>query len=497
MPPQSVSRLCDVLAVRAELVPERLAHDDTTTAVTFRVWDAEANEVAGGLAAAGVGHGDRVLLPITNRHATQFAIAYIAVQRAGAIPAPVNTRLTPVEVEYYRGLLGAEWAITDTPECLERVNVPSWSVDAMPRSLGDLPDQTAFSAEDDADILSTSGTTGRPKGVVGTHAEAVQGIGDLSRIDRSTSLLHALPVTGFGGCRGCMMLPLRLGTSVITQPAFDPAGFLALAEERRPTSLQLVPAMLRLIVNLPDAADYDLAGVRWVFTGTAPLPQDTIDRLEALWPHLKLINVYGQTEGAGGVSTRSAAALRKPGSVGRPAEAGGLEIRGEDGRPLPAGSIGAIWVRSAHPKRYWNDPDATARTWKDGWLDTGDLGYVDVDGDLILSGRSTEIIIRGGTNIAPAEIEDVLQSHPAVSEAAVVGVDHDVLGQDVAAAVVIRRGAAVSAEALRSWCAGRLADYKVPRVVVVADHLPRNANGKVLKSELGPVLQAAADARRR
>ena len=253
--------------------------------------------------------------------------------------------------------------------------------------------------------------------------------------------------------------------------------------------------MLRLIVDHPSAGDHDLEGVRWVFTGTAPLPQDTIDRLESLWPHLKLINVYGQTEGAGGASTRSASSLRKVGSVGQPADPDGLEIRDATGAPVAAGETGQIWVRTAHPKRYWNDPEATAATWRDGWLDTGDVGYFDDTGDLILTGRSKEIIIRGGTNIAPAEVEDVLHSHAGVSEAAVVGVDHEILGQDVAAAVVMRPEHDGPPE-LDAWCRQRLADYKVPRVFVELDELPRNANGKVVKNDLLPALQAASDRRR-
>ena len=494
-PPSSdVRGLPDALAVRAAHVPDRLAHDDTSTAVTFADWDRAATELAGGLVQAGVGRGDRVLLPITNAHATQFAIAYIAVQRAGAIAAPVNTRLTPGEVGYYRGLLGAGWAVTDVPELLDGLPLTTWTVDDVPTA--PLGGERRFDLDDDADILSTSGTTGRPKGVVGSHAEAISGIGDLSEINRSTSLLHALPVTGFGGCRGCMMLPIRIGSSVITQPRFDPEAFLALADERAPASLQLVPAMLRLIVEHPHAAEYELAGVRWVFTGTAPLPQDTITRLEALWPHLRLINVYGQTEGASGASTRSATSLHKVGSVGRPADPDAVQVRDDQGGVVPVGTIGAIWVRTDRPKRYWNDPEATASTWSDGWLNTGDVGMFDEDGDLILTGRSKEIIIRGGTNIAPAEVEDVLHAHPSVSEAAVVAVEHHVLGQDVAAAVVVRPGAELGEDELRSWCRDRLADFKVPRVVVLLDELPRNANGKVVKSHLEPVLQEAADRRR-
>jgi acyl-CoA synthetase (AMP-forming)/AMP-acid ligase II len=293
-----------------------------------------------------------------------------------------------------------------------------------------------------------------------------------------------------------MMLPLRIGTEVITQPHFDPAGFLALIAARRPTSLQVVPAMLRLLIDHPDAAGTDVSSVRWVFTGTAPLPTDTIERLSRLWPALRLVNVYGMTEGGSGAQTSGSAAVRKAGSVGTPRTVGAIEIRDDEGRRLRDGAVGEIWASVRFPRRYWNDPEATAATWKGNWLRTGDRGYLDVDGDLILVGRSKELIIRGGYNIAPIEIEDVLHAHPGVRDAAVVGVPHDVLGEDVAAAVVARRGARLEVTELLSWCRARLADYKVPRTVVVVEELPYNQNSKVMKRELLPVLIEAARHRR-
>lgn len=491
-------RLPDLLANRAAAQPGKVAHDDTRATLTYGQWNAAADGVAGGLAEAGVAPGDRVLLPITNVRAVDFCVAYIAVMRAGAIAVPMNTRLTPVEFGYFRELTGARWCVTDVPgKCgsldLDRI----WTVDALPHAPGRLPEQPALPADADADILSTSGTTGLPKGVVFSHADLLAGLGEGQDWSRAGTLLHALPFTGFGGCHGLMLSTLRFGHTLVTQPKFDPRGFLELTENRRPNTVHLVPSMLRLILDLPDIADYDLGSVRWIITGTAPLPNDSVRQANDLWPRVRVINVYGMTEGSVGTTTRTQRSALKAGSVGTPDDSGAVQIRDANGAVLPRGHTGEIWTRVRKQRRYWNDPEATQAAWQDGWLRTGDLGHIDEDGDLILTGRAKELIIRGGYNISPAEVEDVLHDHPEVLEAAVVGIPHNVLGEDVAAAVVVRAGSAADAGDLRAWCRARLADNKVPRDIVILDALPYNQNGKVVKRDLVPLLAEQAGARRR
>jgi len=187
----------------------------------------------------------------------------------------------------------------------------------------------------------------------------------------------------------------------------------------------------------------------------------------------------------------------KPGCVG-PANPEMVQIRTENGEVAAKGEVGEVYGFQKHPRRYWNDPEATAASFTGGWTRTGDLGYVDEDGDLILCGRSKELIIRGGYNITPLEIETVLHNHPAIKDAAVVGIDHEVLGEDVAAAVTFKTGMSATIEEIAQWCRDHLADNKVPRTIKVFDTLPMNQNNKVLKRELKPVLeQAAAEARTR
>lgn len=487
-----VRRISDALKVRAVHQRDEIAHDGINRQITYAEWDREADEVGGGLAAAGLEPGDRVFLPISNDHAVEMAIAVFAVFRAGGIACPINTRLSPREIADYAALTTPRWCISDVPKTVAGLKFAgNWTVDDMPRNLAALPDQASLDASADAEILGTSGTTGKIKGVVVTHPDLLKGVTG-TNLDRSRSTLNALPLTGSGGNIGIVMLPARGGATAITQPKFDPKGFLELTREKKPNLVYLVPSMLRLILDHPDVADYDFAGVKYLMTGTAPLPHDSVLRAMALWPHVRVRNSYGMSEGGIGLGTSSKEQVLKPGCVGKlPAH---MQIRDEAGNVITEpGVVGEIYGFQNHARRYWNDPEATAASFIGGWTKTGDLGFVDEDGDLILAGRAKELIIRGGYNITPLEIETVLHQHPAVQQAAVVGIPHEVLGEDIAAAVSLRPGTTASPEKIAEFCREHLADNKVPRTIVVLDALPLNPNGKILKKELvAPLSQAAA-----
>ncbi len=491
-----VRRISDALKVRSVHQRDEIAHDDTRRQITFAAWDQAADEVGGGLAAAGLVPGDRVFLPISNNHAIEMAIAVFAVFRAGGIACPINTRLTPREIADFAALTTPRFCITDVPEVVKGLKLDGgWTVDAMPRDLSALPDQASLDAAADAEILGTSGTTGKIKGVVVSHPDLVNGVSG-TNLDRSRSTLNALPLTGSGGNLGIVMLPAKGGATAITQPRFEPKGFLELVREKRPNLVYLVPSMLRLILDHPDVADYDFAGVRYLMTGTAPLPHDSVARALALWPHVRMRNSYGMSEGGIGVGTTSQEQVRKPGCVGKLPKH--MELRDEGGNKIDQpGVVGEIYGFQKHPRRYWNDAEATAASFKGGWTKTGDLGYVDEDGDLIMAGRSKELIIRGGYNITPLEIETALHQHPAVQQAAVVGVPHEVLGEDIAAAVSLRPGTSATPEEIIAFCREHVADNKVPRTLLIMAELPLNPNGKILKKELVGPLAEAAKARRK
>lgn len=490
-----VRRISDALKIRAQHQADDVAHDDTRRQMTFRQWDREADEVGGGLAAAGLQPGDRVFLPISNNHAIEMAIAVFAVFRAGGIACPINTRLSPREIADFSALTTPRFAITDGPEVLKDLALDGcWTCDAMPRDIAALPDQTRLDPTADAEILGTSGTTGKIKGVVVSHPDLMTGVTGTNQ-DRSRSTLSALPLTGSGGNLGILMLPARGGATAITQPRFDPKQFLDLVREKRPNLVYLVPTMLRLVLDHPDVAQYDFADVKYLMTGTAPLPNDSVVRAMALWPHVRMRNSYGMSEGGIGIGTTSQEQVLKPGCVGKLPEH--MQLRDEAGSVITTpGVVGEIYGYQKHPRRYWGDPEATAASFAGGWTRTGDLGYVDEDGDLIMAGRSKELIIRGGYNITPLEIETALHLHPAVQMAAVVGVPHEVLGEDIAAAVSLRPGTSATAEDILAFCKTELADNKVPRTLLIMDTLPLNPNGKIVKKDLVEPLSQAADARR-
>ncbi|MEY2926117.1 MAG: hypothetical protein RL367_594 [Pseudomonadota bacterium] len=493
----TVRRISDALKVRAHHQANDIAHSDGTRDLTYAQWDAQVDAVAGGLAAAGLQPGDRVFLALGNAFVLEMVIAVFACFRAGGIACPINVRLSLREIEDYGQLCAPRFAIAESAALVASLSLDGcWLPDTMPRDLAALPDQSLFDCHADAEILGTSGTTGKIKGVVITHADLMNGgVTGVNR-DRSTGTLNALPLTGSGGNLGIVMLPAKGGATAITLPKFDPKRFLDLAEARKPMLLYLVPSMLRLVLDHPDVASYKLGGIKHLMTGTAPLPRDSVVRTKALWPHLRLRNSYGMSEGGIGIATTSQEQVMKPGCVGKLPDH--MELRDEDGNKIaqPA-MIGEIYGIQQNPRRYWRDDEASAATFAGGWTRSGDLGYIDDDGDLILAGRSKELIIRGGYNITPLEIETILHQFPAVQQAAVVGIDHDILGEDVAAAVTLRPGTSATAEDIIAYTREHLADNKVPRTLLVLGEMPLNPNGKVLKKDLKPVLQAAAGERKR
>jgi len=297
--------------------------------------------------------------------------------------------------------------------------------------------------------------------------------------------MHGSPLFTFAGI-SFIYNPMKMGMTALYMPKFEAGEWLAAVERERPGAAFIVPAMAQLLIAHPRFDSADLSSLWMCSLGSAPLAPNTLRRLQEKLPGATVSNGYGMTEaGPAYCSMPKEESSRRIGSVGKPMPP--MEVRsvGPDGRVLAPGDVGEIHIRMPGREReYYNDPEATAATWEDGWLHTGDLGYVDDDGYLYIVGRQKEVIIRGGNNIYATDIEGVLLEHPAVQEAAVIGVAHDVLGEDLAAFAVLRPGATLSVEQLQVFCAERLADYKVPRRITFLETLPRNATGKVLKHEL-------------
>ena len=498
--------LTDQLRIMAAAYPGETAYrnlgDDTS--ITFDRWERRSNRLARGLADRGVSRGQRVAIWMEPDHILHWIVTYSAVHKLGAVAVPLNNRLSPPEV---RGIVEhAEVTVVvasasvvgsvgplvgSAPSLTSVVAVggpgTDGAVDLDDVMAGDdAPFQAPLDGDDLADIIYTSGTTGRPKGVAVRHSQVARVPNQLPEW-QGTGWLTASPVFTFAGL-GFIHNPMKSGMTVLHLPTFDAGRWLGIVERERPDIAFVVPAMAQLLIHHPAFASADLTSLCKLVLGSAPLAPHTLRALQAKLPGADVLNSYGMTEGGHATFTMDPEAARtRPGAVGRPTPPVEVRIVDGDGRGCPTGEVGEVLTRNPQGHReYYKDAAATARQWAGGWLHTGDLGHFDADGYLYIVGRKKEMIVRGGMNVYADDVEAALQAHPDVVEAAVAGIPHDVLGEDVAAWVVLRPGSGATAEAVVDFAARTLADYKVPRRVVVVAALPRNASGKVVKSRLTP-----------
>ncbi len=463
--------------------------------LTWGALNERSRALAAGLAGQGVGYGDRVGLLMSNR--PEFLEVVVACARLGAIIAPFNLRFTAPELAFVVGNADCKAVVTEAalrPGLSQaQANAPELIViDADDGSLADLtatteaPPSVEVAVEDPLFICFTSGTTGDPKGAVLTHqswfyasmTRALQG-----GINRDDRILLPFPLAFTGGL-ALSMVALWSGATLVLEPAFDPARALELIEGQGISVFMAVPTLFEQMAQHPEFDATDISSLRCVSSGGAtvpvPLMQIYLDR------GISMTQAYSLTEvSASGITTPYAEAFERVGSCGVPAMHSEARIVDEDGVEVPPGTVGEIAIKGPEVMAgYWRNPDATAAALRDGWCHTGDLGSMDTDGYFYVVDRAKDMLISGGLNVYPAEIERQLSGLPGVLELAVIGVADEQWGE-TPAVIAVTDGSDVTGEAVMERCVGSLADFKLPRYLVTRqDPLPRNMSGKVLKADL-------------
>lgn len=500
--------------------------------VSFDAWFRATALLAAHLQAQGVGKGDRVALAM--RNLPEWPVAFFAITAIGAICVPLNAWWTGPELSYGLSNSGAKVLICD-PERLDRTaphfaELPALEQVLVARAAGAVPGATRIEdiigppagwanlpdvdlpnveigPDDPATILYTSGTTGNPKGALGTHrnlttnilssgyaaARSVLRRGEALPAPTRKTMLTVIPLFHATACSATMMGAIAGGHTLIFMYKWDPVQAFGIIEREKVNATGGVPTIAWQLLEHPDRANYDLSSLETIGYGGAPSAPELVRRIYEEFGALPG-NGWGMTETTATVTTHSGEDyLNRPTSCGPAVAAADLEIRGEDGvTVLPVGEIGELWARGPMiVAGYWQNPDATTATFVDGWVRTGDLAYLDDEGFCFIADRAKDIVIRGGENIYSSEVENALYDHPAVMDAAVVGIPHRTLGEEPAAVVHLSAGMTATEAELQSHVRERLAAFKVPvRILFHPETLPRNANGKILKKDLKALFEA-------
>jgi long-chain acyl-CoA synthetase len=474
--------------------------------MSYAELDAASDRLAAGLQGIGVQPGDTVGIQLPN--IPQFLITYFGVLKAGAVAVPMNVLLKGPEVAFYLSDSGAKVLVTfagfleDAAKGAAEagvkevyaVGVDDSNEAAKPfeHLLASAPEHPIFESrepQDTAVIIYTSGTTGKPKGAELTHFTLYMNSdipGRLFDMQENDVVITALPLFHVFGLSSVMNTSVRFGGTMTLIPRFDAKTVLEAIQRDHATVFEGVPTMFVALLNHPDVDSYDVSTLRISISGGAPIPAEVMDAFEKKFG-VVILEGYGLSETASTTTFNVSAEERKAYSVGKPIWGTETQIWSEDGRRLPRGkdNVGELVTRGSHVmKGYLNRPEATAEAFAGGWFHTGDLGYEDEDGFFFIVDRKKELIIRGGYNVYPREVEEVLYAHPAVAEVAVIGVPDDRLGEEVCAVVALKSGESLDESAVIAYCKERLAAYKYPRTVQFRDELPKNATGKILKKEL-------------
>ena len=505
-----------------------LVHEEARA--SYRAFARAALALAPALIEAGVRKGDRVAIAM--RNLPEWPAVFFGALLAGAIATPLNAWWTGAELEYALKDSGAKIAFVDAerferivehlPNCpdLQRLyvcrdeeEIAHPKVTKLEDILGRVrdwellpdraPPEVPLDPDDDATIFYTSGTTGHPKGALGTHRNSTSAIvaGGYSLAQacvrrgepppqpgaQTRSYLLAVPFFHATGCQAIMIPALFQGAKIVLMHRWDAETAMRLIERERCTHAGGVPTVAWQLIEHPARSKYDLSSLQAVSYGGAPAASELVRRIKQAFPHSSPGFGWGMTETSATFTTHQAEDyLNRPESCGPAVAVCDMRIVGAAGETLPPGEVGELWAKGPNVvKGYWNKPEETAQTFVDGWLKTGDLGKLDEEGFCYIVDRKKDMLIRGGENIYSIEVEEVLYSHPAVMDAALVALPHRTLGEEPGAVVTLKPGAQATEAELREFVAARLAAFKVPvKVAFWPEPLPRNPNGKILKGEL-------------
>ncbi|WP_081432335.1 class I adenylate-forming enzyme family protein [Erythrobacter litoralis] len=518
------------LAVHARSHGERLFTIYEDERVTYDAWYRAVAALATEFRKRGIAKGDRVALAM--RNLPEWPVVFFAATSIGAICVPLNAWWTGDELEFGLADSGAKLLVCDAERweriaphreacpdladvLVSRMGGDDLSVERLedligtPHSWPTLPDaempEADIAPDDPATIFYTSGTTGRPKGALGSHRNLTTNILSSAYAAARTALrrgevppagvqkvgLTVIPLFHVTACSASMMGALFAGHTLIFLYRWDTVKAFEIIEREKVNLTGGVPTIAWQMIEHPDRDKYDLSSLESIAYGGAPAAPELVRKIYEVFGAMPG-NGWGMTETMATVTSHTAEDyLNRPESCGPPVPVADLKITDEAGRELPVGEVGELWARGPMTViEYWNRPEASAETFVDGWVRTGDLARLDEEGFCYIVDRAKDMVIRGGENIYSSEVENVLYDHPAVTDAALIGLPHKQLGEEPAAVVHLAPGMTASETELQSWVAERLARFKVPvRILFVQDTLPRNANGKILKKDLGALFQ--------
>ena len=508
------TNLRELLESRAEIDPEKkfLFSSADGRDWTYREFDAAVNRTANMLRARGIGKGKVVSLVLPN--SPEYVIAYFACWKMGSLAGPVNTRLKPEEIEWVVGnsetkliLVGSDLS-ESMPAGLDKVVFDNV---AIAENFSDQLEHVDLNIDDEAIIIYTSGTTGKPKGCLLTHGNLIANARQISEwmnFTESDRLLTVMPLFHMNAVSVTTVTALYAGGSTVVAPKFSASKFWETVGKYHVTSFGSVATMLSMLLNSPESrvpspkSDNPKSKIqnpksetlRFAMCGSAPVPAKVLKKFEDTFGVL-VIEGYGLSESTCRSTFNPPDENRRPGSCGMPI-GNEMKIVDENGDPVADGELGEIVLRGPNIfKGYFKNPEATERAFAGDWFHTGDIGYRDADGYFYIADRKSDMIIRGGENIYPREIDDLLYTHPAVAHAAVIGVPDELNGEEVAAFVVLKDGSSATEAELIDFCRKHLADYKCPKAVQFVDDIPKGPTGKLLKRELarlaadGPLAQ--------